>query len=392
MVRPRRKGRKDWPEHLLARERGGDTYYYWYDPIKKEEVPLKCKNDLKTAKSRARDCNDTVAEHIEETIITRVKSTGMPFSQWCDEYWELFLKRSMRPNTVRGRKCNVKYLKENLDCNIDAEDIIAKLSTVITDVYEQGKQRKAQALKSTAFDIFKTAMQVGKFPDSRQNPASIVSIGKVKIKRARLELDVFNQVIDNVEDQPVWKWNAFMMAIVTAMGSPVDMTMAQFKRRKDWDKMYLDYIEDNNKPFPYSYIEDDYFYMTRQKTGSMVKVPLDLRLNVLGVSIRDVFNRCKATGIASRHILHHTRKTTLSDLGEPLHPYAVTRAFTAEIRKLKLNWNGKESPTIYETRSTAERAYRDQGIDTQFLLMHKDKKMTDQYNDPRGLVWKEVSL
>jgi integrase len=59
-------------------------------------------------------------------------------------------------------------------------------------------------------------------------------------------------------------------------------------------------------------------------------------------------------------------------------------------------WNGEGTrPSLHECRSLAERLYREQGIDTQTLLGHKSMKMTDKYNDDRGLdrdKWKALKI
>ncbi|KDM91337.1 hypothetical protein EA58_12285 [Photobacterium galatheae] len=41
-------------------------------------------------------------------------------------------------------------------------------------------------------------------------------------------------------------------------------------------------------------------------------------------------------------------------------------------------------PSFHELRSLAERTYSKIGIDTQLLLGHRDRRMTDKYADIRG--------
>lgn len=53
-----------------------------------------------------------------------------------------------------------------------------------------------------------------------------------------------------------------------------------------------------------------------------------------------------------------------------------------------------EWPSLHEIRSLSARLYRDQGIDVQTLLGHKDAEVTSLYLDDRGLsakLWKRVS-
>lgn len=42
-------------------------------------------------------------------------------------------------------------------------------------------------------------------------------------------------------------------------------------------------------------------------------------------------------------------------------------------------------PTLHECRSLSEWLYRQQGVDTKVLLGHKHQRMTDEYNNARGL-------
>ncbi|MCP0941511.1 integrase, partial [Klebsiella pneumoniae] len=49
-------------------------------------------------------------------------------------------------------------------------------------------------------------------------------------------------------------------------------------------------------------------------------------------------------------------------------------------------------PSFHEQRSLSERLYREQGIDTQILLGHTSKTMTDRYNDSRGKEWKKLVI
>ncbi|MCF6692597.1 integrase [Raoultella terrigena] len=49
-------------------------------------------------------------------------------------------------------------------------------------------------------------------------------------------------------------------------------------------------------------------------------------------------------------------------------------------------------PSFHEQRSLSERLYREQGVNTQILLGHTSKTMTDRYNDSRGKEWKKLVI
>lgn len=48
-----------------------------------------------------------------------------------------------------------------------------------------------------------------------------------------------------------------------------------------------------------------------------------------------------------------------------------------------------EWPSLHEVRSLSARLYKEQGIDIQTLLGHKNSEMTAIYEDDRGLSAKE---
>ncbi|RGO38690.1 hypothetical protein DXB20_14315, partial [Escherichia coli] len=61
----------------------------------------------------------------------------------------------------------------------------------------------------------------------------------------------------------------------------------------------------------------------------------------------------------------------------------------SEHKTLSVSWSHYP---FHEQRSLSERLYREQGLDTQKLLGHKSRKMTDRYNDDRGKDWIIVDI
>lgn len=70
----------------------------------------------------------------------------------------------------------------------------------------------------------------------------------------------------------------------------------------------------------------------------------------------------------------------------------LTTAFKKAREKCGIKWEPGTAPTFHEQRSLSERLYREQGLDTQKLLGHKSRKMTDRYNDDRGKDWIIVDI
>ena len=141
---------------------------------------------------------------------------------------------------------------------------------------------------------------------------------------------------------------------------------------------------------PYSFVEDGYYHATRQKTGALIKIPLNLKLDTLGLTVGDVIEMCKSH-VKSNYILHHTVKRTTNELGDPIHKDTLSRGFARVRKASKLEWASPKPPTFHEIRSLSERLYKAQGINTQDLLGHKDQRTTDRYHDLRGSDWTEVS-
>lgn len=68
----------------------------------------------------------------------------------------------------------------------------------------------------------------------------------------------------------------------------------------------------------------------------------------------------------------------------------VSRRFAEARNRSCIEWQ-KNPPTYHELRSVSQRLYREQGVDTQTLLGHRNAKTTDVYNDPRGAEWGTVA-
>jgi len=115
-----------------------------------------------------------------------------------------------------------------------------------------------------------------------------------------------------------------------------------------------------------------------------VFLPLNLRLNVFGMSLDDVVRQCRSTGVVSHYLIHQTKRVKGATLGKPIHIQQITRTFQLELAKLGIDWGGKRPPTFHEIRSLAARLHAEQGdVDPQQLLSHRDPKSTAIYTDGR---------
>lgn len=169
--------------------------------------------------------------------------------------------------------------------------------------------------------------------------------------------DEFLKLKDNTPPHSPWVPLLLDLALVTA------------QRRADLIKMQ------------FSDVRNEHLHITQQKTGARIALPLDLRLDAANLELGGVIERCKKYGsVESDYLL---RKSN----GEPLSADYVSSLF-GKIRtwaEISGDSERPNPPTLHEIRSLSERMYREQGINTQILLGHKSRSMTDMYNDDRGL-------
>lgn len=193
------------------------------------------------------------------------------------------------------------------------------------------------------------------------NPAEATRVPK----RERLNFEEWQAIFNAANDMSPYCQNAMLLAIVTG------------QRLGDIGKM------------KFSDIWDGYLHIEQTKTGARLAIPLSLRCEVLGMTLEDVVSRCRDR-VLSKYLIHHFRSTSSAVRGEAVLDNTITWAFTQAREKTGLKWNNGTPPTFHEQRSLAERLYRDQGIDTQRLLGHKNQAQTDKYNDDRGKDWMVV--
>jgi len=283
---------------------------------------------------------------------------------WCDEFEKLLAEREARPNTLRTRKSQLNRLRRTFSVDEPAASIDTLLvSGALKAIKAEGKTRTAQAFRSFLIDCFDRMVANGWRSD---NPARVTDTVSVKVKRARLPLSVFKKLYETTSVR--WLRNAMALAIVTGQD------------------------RDSCRNAKFGDFRDGGWWNERRKTGARVYLPLELCLHCVGLTLEDVRKQCRATGIASHYLIHQTERAKGATLGKPLHVDMITRVFSAELAKLKIDWGGKTPPTFHEIRSLASRLHKDQGdVNPQDLLTHKDPRTTSIYTDGRG-EWVKVKV
>lgn len=187
----------------------------------------------------------------------------------------------------------------------------------------------------------------------------------VAVQRKRMSLDTLAGAWEAATVHPQ-EWVAPMVLLGVVTG----------QRRADLAKMR------------FSDVVDGCLQVVQQKEagkgyGSRLAIPLDLRLDAIGLSVGEVIERCRDYAPPGDHMIRQKS-------GKSLEKSNLSARFTEIMRTAFPDaYRDGEWPSLHELRSLSERLYRKQGIDTQTLLGHTDIAMTNRYNDDRGLTAKE---
>lgn len=401
--RPRAAGRRDLPPNLVPRARhvGGRrvVYWYWRDPRDGREKPLQCPGDRATAVRRAEELNSLVTRQRADRLVDEIagspqrRAAGTPFGAYALHCLTLWQGRGLAANTLRARKSLVNAARRALGTAPLHEIGVPEIAALMRRYTDAGKQRTAQALRAVLADIWREAQQEGLLPADHPNPARIARRPDARVRRARLTLEAYQQILGAAEQlvatRGQWIRDALLLALVTAQRRE-DLAIAQFRRGRDWEPAWMAYQLGEAHPIhPYPHVHDDALWVVQQKTGALVQIPLHLRLDAHGSTVGEIIDRCR-TRIATRHLIHHSVPFGNAPLGSPVHKDTISRAFAAARDAADLEWPGKTPPTYHEIRSLAERLYRAQGVDTQALLGHRHARTTEVYADPRQASWTVV--
>lgn len=356
-----RKGsqRRNWPDHLHERK----GYFSWRDPSTGKEYGLG--RDRAAAFAQAVEANVQLAEVSPTRRLVERIAGERTVGEWFAEYQQTLSTRSLAANTLKTYRSIAKRACSIFGAERPLRSITAmQFADACLAIEAKGKARSAQAFRSFCRDAFREAVVRGWL---EANPVRDVKAAAVKVKRARLTLDVFQAMYSGCEVS--WLRNAMALAIVTGQRRE-DIAEAGFRD-----------------------VHDGAWYCRQQKTGNQLAIPVDLRLNAVGLSLSDVVRQCRMTGIVSRHLIHQTGRYGNSPPGTAIFVDTISKRFTAELKKLGTDWGDRTPPTFHEIRSLSARLYSEQGnVNAQELLGHRDPRMTATYTDARGAEWVRVKV
>lgn len=357
MGRRRSAATRDLPPNLYVR-RG---YYAWTDPRDGKVYSLG--KDKRQAINEAIEANLALTESLEQArLVDRLDGNqGNTLAAWCDQYETILEERKLAKGTLSTYRQRLKALREK-----HGSDLIERITTRhIAEFLAQwkGHARMGQAVRSLLLDIFREAMAAGW---THSNPVEPTRAPRHEVTRARLTLADYQAIYKAAADMPPWVQRSMELAMVTD------------QRRADLAKMGPRNVRDGK------------LWVIQGKTGAKVCIPLELKLEAIGLTVGQVIERCRDS-VISPCFLHHIRHVGRAKPGDAIRGHTLS-AFFADARDLTgIQWpEGKTPPSFHELRSLSARLYAEQGIDAQAILGHKSADMTAVYRDTRGAEWIEV--
>lgn len=257
--------------------------------------------------------------------------------EWLDIYKEKLNDRELKEKTLSDYSSRINVIKLNFD-DKDITEITAR--DIATFISSYPKKSMAKLLRLTLSDAFNEAIADGILTT---NLVSVTRSPKITVQRPRLSLEDFKYTLNNIRK----KYRLlFLLSLLTA------------QRISDIANMKW---ED---------IRNDRLYVTQIKTGAKIAIPLDLKLNAIGWSLREVLD-----GIDKN-------KNTICDVSKA----SLRNRFSSALPEYE------NKPTFHEIRSLSARLYEEEkGAEfAQKILGHKSMQMTDRYLDDRGNGYTEL--
>jgi len=285
---------------------------------------------------------------------------------WIEIYEGLLNQRGYDPQTIKNHRSNLVHVRRLWG----SQPLRDTKPRHISDALQQflpDRSSMARRIHDELRDIYREAV-ANEWCET--NPVLNTRKPVGKVKRKRLSLETWDDMCElALVHRQAWVLPMLLLALVTA------------QRRADLGKMRFDDVWDHH------------LHVEQQKKagkgyGARVALPLSLRLDVLGITLGDVVQLCRDYAPAGPTLLRRGD-------GKSIELSSLSNRFNELIREVagKDAYKEREWPSLHEVRSLSERLYRQQGIQTQHLLGHKNQEMTDKYNDDRGLSageWKRL--
>ncbi|GAQ29091.1 phage integrase Arm DNA-binding domain-containing protein [Ralstonia insidiosa] len=347
--RPRIRRRANWPANLHEPRPG---YYTYRDP-RDGRVHILGRVPMAQAIFEVHEANAFLVS-TPRKLVARLGDMG---TETIRDLISKMPKEGLKQTTLSSHLTQDRKIEEALG-DIRCNELTTKaIASFIEQLKTDGKKRFAQMIRSRLINICQKGVALGWM---QSNPASVIEKFSVKVQRKRLTLEAFLMILAKAPEVAPWLENAMLLALVSGQDRS---TIARWEQTS---------------------IQGDFAIVRRSKTEVDIAIPLDLRLDTIGLSLRDVIARCKRAGVVSRYLIHHIKPSGSTKRGAPIALNGVSSAF-AEARVLA-GLTEVGAPTFHEIRSLTSRLYKAQGnVDTKALLGHLSDSAANTYQNPRGI-------
>nr|WP_278991987.1 phage integrase Arm DNA-binding domain-containing protein [Plesiomonas shigelloides] len=291
-------------------------------------------------------------------------SVSLSLASFLDKFEEHQQKRldngQIKLNTFKQKQFPINTLRNMLGTKPIHTISVLDCNTVLEAIQDGGKSRMAQIVRTVMIEVFKVAQHMGDVPVGF-NPAEATLKPFNRISRSRISLSEFLIILEKAHDltKQHYLYQSMRLALVTGQRIG-DITRMKF-----------------------SDIEDGYLLVEQEKTERRIAIPLQLRCDAINLSLAELIDDIRSDGIKSDYLVHTNVSTAQSRVGDSISPQSLSTLFGKIRNTCDIDWGNNTPASFHEIRSLSERLYRDQGIDTQRLLGHSSRMMTDRYNNER---------
>lgn len=326
----------------------------------------------------ANEANTIIAEQRTRQILSvndrlarmKGKRTDITVTEWIDKYIviqeERLKNNELRQNSFRQKNKPLRLFREHRGMRYLKDIETIDIAEITDAIKNDGFSRMAQVVRIVLVDVFKEAQHAGYVPPG-YNPAMATKQPRHKVTRQRLSLEEWKSIYEAAETMQPYLQCGMLLALVTG------------QRLGDICRM------------KFSDIWDDMLHIEQEKTGSRLAIPLDLKCDALGLTLRDVVSKCR-DAVISKYLVHFRHSTSQATRGDSVSSSSLTTSFKKARNKCGIEWEKGTAPTFHEQRSLSERLYEAQGVDTQKLLGHKSPQQTAKYHDDRGKDWTVIAV
>ncbi|MPS30041.1 MAG: integrase [Alcaligenaceae bacterium] len=295
------------------------------------------------------------------SMLTSAAPTFTPLVDWLEVYRRIIRERGLSLSTLQNREAILRRLETTMGRAFTGAIRPYDLAQFVRGYVERDNLHAARHARTTLIDIFSEAVSDGVID---HNPALSLRRIAAPVRRSRLTLDLWRAAYEHAAQYAPWMQRAMELALVAV------------QRRSDIAAIQFDHVR------------GEFLHIEQKKTGVRLRLHLGIRLDVLGLTIGDVLERC-AAGTDGAHLIRHNDTRGKVKAGAPVHPQTLSNRFGEIMRKISPSPAGV-APSFHEQRSLGARLYQAQGRQPQSLLGHKRSATTEMYLDSRGTEWVEV--